>query len=56
MEGCKDCFNGCGPKIPDNCVQYTGVDIPALGITNGSSYAFVQSQIFNYNKLKNNKK
>ena len=26
------CYNGCVNVISDDCVRYTGADIPALGI------------------------
>lgn len=47
-ETCKDCFNGCLERVPDNCVRYTGINIPLLEIENGNSLAYVQSQIFEY--------
>lgn len=35
---CTDCFNNCADRqTTDRCVQYTGVDIPILGICNGDS-------------------
>ncbi len=32
---CKDCYTGCDKVTPDKCVQYTGLDIPLLGICSG---------------------
>lgn len=32
---CKDCYTGCDEVTPDKCVQYTGEDIPLLGICSG---------------------
>ena len=34
---CQDCFNGCGEIISDNCVKYTGIDVPLLGLKSGDS-------------------
>lgn len=48
LNNCKDCFNGCHPIVSDNCTQYTGPDISLLGISNGDTLAFVESQIFSY--------
>lgn len=42
---CSNCFNGCTEIISDQCVRYTGNDIPALGISNGDTLASVELQI-----------
>jgi microcystin-dependent protein len=42
---CSNCFNGCTEIISDQCVRYTGYNIPALGISNGDTLAFVELQI-----------
>lgn len=42
---CSNCFNGCTEIISDQCVRYTGYGIPALGISNGDTLAFVELQI-----------
>ncbi len=42
---CSNCFNGCADIISDQCVKYTGVDIPGLGITNGDPLLVVENQI-----------
>lgn len=42
---CKNCFNGCTEIVSDKCVKYTGVDIPALGISNGDTLLSVESAI-----------
>ena len=34
---CSNCFNGCTEIISDQCVRYTGFNIPALGISNGDT-------------------
>jgi microcystin-dependent protein len=42
---CSNCFNGCTEIISDQCVRYTGFNIPALGISNGDTLANVELQI-----------
>ena len=42
---CSNCFNGCTEIISDQCVKYTGNDIPALDISNGDSLADVELKI-----------
>jgi microcystin-dependent protein len=42
---CSNCFNGCTEIISDQCVRYTGFNIPALGISNGDTLAHVELQI-----------
>lgn len=38
MNNCTDCFNNCGnTRTTDRCVEYTGVDIPILGICKGDT-------------------
>ncbi len=43
--GCKDCFNGCGPWEFDKCVKYTGDDIAYLDICNGDTLDKVLNSI-----------
>ncbi len=43
--GCSNCFNGCADIISDQCVKYTGVDIPGLGIVTGDPLLVVENQI-----------
>ena len=45
--GCSNCFNGCAETTSDQCVKYTGVDIPELGITKGDPLSLVLLQITN---------
>jgi len=45
---CSNCFNGCTEIISDQCVKYTGNEIPALGITTGETLASVESKIVTY--------
>lgn len=39
---CSNCYNGCAEIVSDKCVQYTGIDYPALGITKGDSLVHVE--------------
>jgi microcystin-dependent protein len=45
---CSNCFNGCTEIISDQCVRYTGIDIPALNISTGDTLANVELQIVTY--------
>ena len=45
--GCSNCFNGCADIISDQCVKYTGIDIPELGIVTGDPLLVVENQIAN---------
>jgi microcystin-dependent protein len=44
---CSNCFNGCADTISDQCVKYTGVDIPGLGIASGDPLLVIENQIIN---------
>jgi microcystin-dependent protein len=46
--GCTNCYNGCAETISDQCVKYTGVDIPELNISNGDPLSSVQQSIINF--------
>jgi microcystin-dependent protein len=48
MSNCTNCFNGCTEIISDRCVRYTGIDVPALGITTGDTLSHVESSIVNF--------
>jgi hypothetical protein len=39
------CYNGCVEIVSDQCVRYTGPDIPALNITTGDTLAYVEEMI-----------
>jgi hypothetical protein len=43
--GCNNCFNGCAETTSDQCVKYTGISIPELGIVKGDSLAAVLQSI-----------
>jgi len=45
---CTNCFNGCSEINSDQCIKYTGIDIPGLGITNGDTLLSIEEKIFNY--------
>jgi microcystin-dependent protein len=45
---CTNCFNGCAETISDQCVKYTGIDVPALGISNGDNLLSVENAIINF--------
>jgi microcystin-dependent protein len=45
---CTNCFNGCAETISDQCVKYTGDNIPLLEISKGDSLANVESKIADY--------
>lgn len=45
---CSNCFNGCTEIISDQCVKYTGNNIPALGIETGDTLADVELAITNF--------
>ena len=48
MSNCTNCFNGCTDIVSDRCVRYTGIDVPALGITTGDTLSSVESSIVNF--------
>lgn len=45
---CSNCFNGCAEIVSDQCVRYTGIDIPVLGIKNGDSLSFVEQSLITF--------
>jgi microcystin-dependent protein len=45
---CSNCFNGCTEITSDQCVKYTGNNIPALGIETGDTLAQVELAITNF--------
>lgn len=44
---CSNCFNGCADIVSDQCVKYTGIDIPELGISTGDPLLVVETQLAN---------
>ena len=45
---CSNCYNGCTEIVSDQCVRYTGVDIPVLGIKNGDSLSYVEQALIEF--------
>ena len=45
---CSNCFNGCSEIVSDQCVRYTGIDIPVLGIQNGDSLSYVEQSLITF--------
>lgn len=45
---CTNCFNGCAETVSDQCVKYTGIDIPELGISHGDTLLSVEESIINF--------
>jgi hypothetical protein len=45
---CTNCFNGCTETVSDQCVKYTGINVPALGIQHGDTLLTVENAIVNF--------
>jgi len=45
---CSNCFNGCAEIVSDQCVRYTGIDVPILGIQNGDSLSLVEQSLITF--------
>lgn len=45
---CSNCFNGCAEIVSDQCVRYTGIDVPVLGIKNGDSLSYVEQALIEF--------
>jgi len=45
---CSNCFNGCSEIVSDQCVKYTGVDVPVLGIKTGDSLSYVEQALIGF--------
>lgn len=45
---CSNCYNGCPEITSDQCVKYTGVDVPVLGIQKGDSLSYVEQAIITF--------
>lgn len=43
---CKDCFTNCAVPTTDRCVEYTGPDVPILGICTGDQLSVVEAKVF----------
>jgi len=45
---CSNCYNGCAEIVSDQCVKYTGIDVPILGIKNGDSLSYVEQALIEF--------
>lgn len=45
---CNNCFNGCLDPVSDQCVKYTGPNVPELGIESGDQLSSVEASIISY--------
>jgi microcystin-dependent protein len=45
---CSNCFNGCSQITSDQCVKYTGINIPVLGIQTGDSLSYVEQALIEF--------
>lgn len=45
---CSNCYNGCVETTSDQCVKYTGVDVPVLGIQTGDSLSYVEQALITF--------
>jgi microcystin-dependent protein len=45
---CSNCFNGCTEIVSDQCVKYTGIDVPVLGIQTGDSLSYVEQALIEF--------
>jgi microcystin-dependent protein len=45
---CTNCFNGCTETISDQCVVYTGTDVPSLGIHTNDSLLVVEQSLITF--------
>ncbi len=45
---CSNCYNGCTEVVSDQCVRYTGIDVPVLGIKTGDSLSYVEQAFITF--------
>ena len=45
---CSNCYNGCTEIVSDQCVKYTGIDVPVLGIKTGDSLSYVEQALVGF--------
>jgi len=45
---CTNCYGGCTQIVSDQCVRYTGIDVPILGIQNGDSLSVVEQSLITF--------
>ena len=42
---CQNCYNGCTETISDQCVRYTGINVPELGISTGDPLSLIEQSL-----------
>ena len=42
---CSNCYNGCSQIVSDQCVRYTGIDVPELGISTGDPLSVIEQSL-----------
>lgn len=45
---CTNCYNGCAEIVSDQCVRYTGISVPTLGIVTGDTLSKVEESLINF--------
>lgn len=45
---CSNCYNGCAETISDQCIRYTGIDVPILGIKTGDSLSYIEQALIEF--------
>lgn len=45
MSNCNNCYNGCTETVSDQCVRYTGIDVPELGISTGDPLSVIEQSL-----------
>jgi microcystin-dependent protein len=45
---CSNCYNGCTQITSDQCIKYTGIDVPVLGIKTGDSLSYVEQALIEF--------
>jgi microcystin-dependent protein len=45
---CSNCYNGCVETTSDQCVRYTGIDVPVLGIKTGDSLSYIEQALITF--------
>ena len=48
MSNCNNCFNGCTETISDQCIRYTGIDVPVLGIHTGDPLSVIEQSLITF--------
>ncbi len=48
MSNCSNCYSGCVNVYSDQCVRYTGIDVPVLGIKTGDSLSYVEQALITF--------